>query len=265
MPNRVPPLDRALERLKGMTALTDKRSRQPHALLDKASRLKKAEKIQRIVGAERLSKASRILEAGTGSGHIAHYFAAQYPRTSVVAADVVDSRVVTEGYDFAQLSGTALPFEPGSFDVVISNHVLEHVGDWTAQLDHLTELRRVLAPDGVMYLAIPNRWSPYEGHFRLPFLSWPPRSVRDAYVRVTGRGSHYDCEPRGAIELRRLFSSAGLDYKDMTMKALETMLSVEHRGAAAPRLLTHIALVAGHALFPIMPTYVFLLSKNQLP
>lgn len=39
----------------------------------------------------------------------------------------------------------AMPFEEGSFDVVICNHILEHVDDdWLA----LSEIKRVLKPDG---------------------------------------------------------------------------------------------------------------------
>src|SRR3546814_17958343 len=74
----------------------------------------------------------------------------------------------------------------------LSNHVIEHVGNADAQRHHLDEIRRVLAPDGVVYFAAPNRWRLVEPHFRLPFLSWLPNPASDRYVRVMGRGSHYD-------------------------------------------------------------------------
>lgn len=245
-----------------ITTVIEARPRSPHALLDRESRLRKARKIEAIVGTPRLSRASRILEAGTGSGVIANYLASQYEDASIFATDVVDSRILSDGYTFVQVESTKLPFDSGSFDVAISNHVLEHVGNWDSQLDHLRELERVVANDGIVYLAIPNRWSPYEGHFRLPFLSWPPRLVRDTYVRTMGRGSHYDCEPRGMLELRRLFSCAGFDYTDVTLKALRTMVAIEHAPSPYSSLFQIAAPVAGGIIFPFMPTYVFLLSKR---
>ncbi|PIE84502.1 MAG: SAM-dependent methyltransferase [Bacteroidia bacterium] len=46
----------------------------------------------------------------------------------------------------------ALPFPDHSFDLILCNHVLEHIPD-----DHLamTELRRILAPGGVAILLVP--------------------------------------------------------------------------------------------------------------
>lgn len=60
--------------------------------------------------------------------------------------------------------GGNLPFPGGAFDVVLSNHVFEHVGD----PDHvLGELERVLAPGGIQWHIIPcqERWR--EGHTRV--------------------------------------------------------------------------------------------------
>ena len=76
----------------------------------------------------------------------------------MAAVDVVDERISDNGYAFQQVSGTQLPFPDQQFDVVISNHVIEHVGEREQKLEHLTEIARVLRPDGMDYLAVPNRW-----------------------------------------------------------------------------------------------------------
>lgn len=47
---------------------------------------------------------------------------------------------------------TALPFEPADFDLVVCNHVLEHVPDDSLAM---RELRRVLAPNGLAILQVP--------------------------------------------------------------------------------------------------------------
>lgn len=51
---------------------------------------------------------------------------------------------------FAQADGMALPFPDGTFDLVLSHAVIEHVAD--APL-YLRELARVLAPGGHVYLS----------------------------------------------------------------------------------------------------------------
>src|SRR5690606_15605510 len=51
---------------------------------------------------------------------------------------------------FAQADGMALPFADGTFDLVLSHAVIEHVPD-AAQ--YLRECRRVLAPSGRVYLS----------------------------------------------------------------------------------------------------------------
>lgn len=51
-----------------------------------------------------------------------------------------------------RLDLTAIDLPDESFDVILTSHVLEHVAD-TARA--LAELRRVLAPDGVVYLMVP--------------------------------------------------------------------------------------------------------------
>jgi hypothetical protein len=50
------------------------------------------------------------------------------------------------------LDATALPYPDARFDLVIANHVLEHIGDdWRA----LAEIRRVLRPGGLAILQVP--------------------------------------------------------------------------------------------------------------
>src|SRR3546814_18814077 len=96
----------------------------------------------------------------------------------------------------------------------LSNHVIEHVGNADAQRHHLDEIRRVLAPDGVVYFAEPNRWRLVEPHFRLPFLSWLPHTASDRYVRVMGRGSHYDCDQPSYDRAVLICRSAGFALRN---------------------------------------------------
>lgn len=231
---------------------------------DQPSRILKARKIAAIIGPTRFLRRCRILEIGCGSGVIAATLAEMgSPHVSVDAVDVIDSRTITEGYRFTPVNGTSLPFADASFDLIISNHVIEHVGDESAQIAHLAEIRRVISPEGITYFAMPNKWRLVEPHYRLPLLSWFPAMVSDKYVRMAHGGEYYDCFPRSYHQLTRLFHEAGLTYSDETINALRETLKLEHPN--------HIVTKAVNGMcpdwllrigMPIVPTFVFTLQHQ---
>src|SRR6185503_5259726 len=53
----------------------------------------------------------------------------------------------------------ALPFHDHSLDYVLASHVLEHVANPVAAL---AEWYRVVRPDGIIYLIVPNRLSTFD-------------------------------------------------------------------------------------------------------
>jgi ubiquinone/menaquinone biosynthesis C-methylase UbiE len=235
--------------------------RASHASLDLAARERKAAKVRALLSEVVDLEGAHVLEVGTGSGAIAASLVdAVGPLGRVEAIDVVDERVVTEGVRFTRVEGTEVPFADASFDVVISNHVIEHVGDRSEQLGHLRELRRVLRPGGWAYLAMPNRWRVVEPHFKLPLLSWLPPPLRSRYVRLAGRGERYDCDPMSRRELRDLVAEAGLEAHDRTFEAVRVVRRVE-----TPRGLSRLALAAPAGLLalgrPLVPTEIALLRR----
>lgn len=78
------------------------------------------------------SRAWKILEIGCGPGALAESMHRWYPTAQITGIDR-DSRFIdfarknVPGVDFREGDATDLPFEDGSFDVVISNTVQEHV------------------------------------------------------------------------------------------------------------------------------------------
>ena len=237
--------------------MTEDSARKPHAALDLDRRKLKGQKIERLLGLADRPQPLRMLEVGTGSGGIAHYFATHpHLQCQVDAVDVQDNRLVSEGYRYQQVADTMLPFADGSFDVVLSNHVIEHVGDHRAQHSHLAELRRVLRANGVGYLAVPNRWMLVEPHYRLPFLSWLPRSWRSAYLRISGRGNFYDCEPLQLGELDELLYEAELVGQHKEVEALRLIQALEPLGGLLGYGLARVPDSWLTLFRPVIPTFI---------
>lgn len=209
-----------------MTASSE--NRQPHAALDLPSRRQKGLKIERLLELAKFPKPIRMLEIGTGSGGIAHYFGTHSSLDcTVTAVDVIDQRLLRNGYRFQLVEDTTLPFPDRHFDVVITNHVIEHVGDEAAQRQHLSEIHRVMQPTGIAYLAVPNRWVLVEPHYRLAFLSWLPPAWRTPYLRAMKRGGEYDCNPPSLRKLERLLTASNFTFENLSTRALRETLRIE--------------------------------------
>lgn len=244
--------------------LNKNNKRLPHAVLNLESRYLKAKKIECLLNLNSKSELS-VLEVGVGSGGISYYFAkvskGQY---KVTAVDVVDSRLIFDGYDFHLVDGVALPFDSETFDVVISNHVIEHVGELDAQMSHLRELGRVLKKTGVGYLAVPNRWMLFEPHYKLIFLSWLPKKFRSPYLRVARKGSYYDCEPLQKHEVEDMFNKTNFLYKNLCVDALRLTFELEKQNSVAARFLRCVPNFLLDPLTPIIPTLIYSIKKSEI-
>jgi hypothetical protein len=103
----------------------------------------------------------------------------------------------------------------GSFDVVFSNSVIEHLETFGRQAAMAAEVRR-LAPS--FWVQTPNFWFPVEPHFLTPAWHWLPVEARVALLRRRRWGWRGPCPDAGraratvreirlmrGAELRRLF------------------------------------------------------------
>jgi SAM-dependent methyltransferase len=102
------------------------------------------------------------------------------PHVTIVNVETEDSAQITAaGYRFVVASGCALPFPDKSFDIALSNSVIEHVGDLDAQRRFALE---VLRCGTAIYVQTPNKWFPVEPHLLMPFAHWLPRRPQRALI-----------------------------------------------------------------------------------
>lgn len=175
---------------------------------NKTSRIKKAQKIVIILDNVKPLKGGRVLDIGTGSGYIAH--ALSKKARKVDSVDIVDDRLIKDGYSQKIVQDENLPFSDKLFDFVVTNQVLEHVPD---HAKHLSEIRRVLKDDGVVYLATPNKWWITDPHYKLPFISWLPRPVASEYLRLTKKRK-WDIYSVSLHKLNKLAKNEGFKVVD---------------------------------------------------
>jgi ubiquinone/menaquinone biosynthesis C-methylase UbiE len=95
---------------------------------------------------------NRILDLGSGPGHLLPHLSRRYPSASIVGIDIsppmlrlAGARVRGSAVMLLQASFYELPFDDASFDLVTGTGVLHHADDLRGLL---REARRVLAPGG---------------------------------------------------------------------------------------------------------------------
>jgi SAM-dependent methyltransferase len=132
-----------------------------------------------------LPAGARVLDLGAGSGS----FPSARPDLVVVRLDVEKPHRLGQG-SYVLADAARMPFRPMSFDLVVSNHSLEHFTELDATIG---EIGRVLKPDGVLYVAVPDattltdriyRWLGRGGGHVNPFRS--PEEVATLIIRLTG-------------------------------------------------------------------------------
>ena len=133
--------------------------------------------------------AGRMVQAGLAAG-LEMTGADVYYGGSKTRAEAEESGLL--GSAVKEINDGRLPFEDGTFDLVVNNQVMEHVEDLDAVL---AEIHRVLKPGGTVLSIFPSRDVFREGHIGIPFAHWLRRgsTLRLLYtwgLRRLGLGHH---------------------------------------------------------------------------
>lgn len=159
--------------------------------------------------ARRLGRPPRVLDAGLGQAKLERVHAHAHPDVPVRWHGLDRHRYRLElrrdlpGIERVQGDVTALPYRAGSFDAAVCSYVLQHL---ERPERAVAELARVVAPGGLVLIAVPNSPQPLKLVLELlhPLLVWVQRR----------RGRRFDYGPQRQFwnlpRLRRLVEGAGL-------------------------------------------------------
>jgi len=161
----------------------------------RAGQQRRLEMILRAVG-ERIQ--GMVLDNGCGVGMYVQHLAASGGQVFGLEYEferLLPAREVTDLLTCA--AGENLPYPEGSFDLVLSHEVLEHVAD---DRQAVLEMMRTLKPGGRLVLFVPNRGYPFETHGifwhgkyhfgNIPLINYLPIALRNRlapHVRVYSR------------------------------------------------------------------------------
>lgn len=132
-----------------------------------------------------------------------------------------------------------------SFDVIHSNSVIEHVGQWSSMMSMANEIRRI-APS--YFVQTPYYWFPIEPHARTPLLHWLPESLKFRLVMSRKCGPYWSKAETVDDAMRTIQSSTLLDrsmfsalFPDATIVPekvfglTKSLMAVRNKYAAEPK------------------------------
>jgi len=111
---------------------------------------------------------------------------------------------------FKDRDGRLTIFEDHSFDLILSEQVLEHCQNLDGYTD---ECIRLLDKNGSVYLTFGQRLRPFENHINTWFIHWFPKSIMniwlDLFRRDRGGSKYYDklLNLKSVFYFKKLFSS----------------------------------------------------------
>lgn len=145
-----------------------------------------------------LDRHTRVLDLGGTSQYwnLAQRLGFPVPKVTIVnTTDPEDS--TSNGLYWVKADARKVPFKDLAFDAVVSNSLIEHLGDYASQQEFANEVRR-LAPN--YFIQTPNRNFPVEPHYLGPFIHWLPKSVQRSAIRnftlygILSRPSPYEVD-----------------------------------------------------------------------
>ncbi len=242
-------------------------SLQSPILLDfnyKQPKIQKMLAILRAAGAIDDKKKVLALDIGCSGGFFSAALAPYFDDVLGLDIDMHALRIAEKNKlenNVRYLSGDslALPLADKSVDLVICNHVYEHVPDPKKMFK---DIYRVLSNNGVCYLGAASRWTLIEPHYHLPFLSWLPKPLAHQYMRWFKKGDFYYENLTTYAGIKALVNDFHVD--DYTLQIIADPDSFHARDLLPEKgLLSSIPLSIWRLFYRVLPTYILILQRKE--
>ena len=180
---------------------------------------------------------SRALEVGPGAGIYLPSLGSSYERVTAFDRERVFLKhartLATQHPNLELVVGNIAEcgMRTGAFQLILCSEVIEHVADPRSALQ---ELHRLLAPEGVLILTTPQRFSLLEQLSRIAYLPGAIRLARWVYDEPVWDDGHVSLMTEG--ELRHRLDEAGFAVVEQRKMGVYIPLVAEFGRAPALRL-----------------------------
>ncbi len=183
------------------------------SLFERFSSVSRERKYSLFTETMRPTKNDIILDVGCGPGT---FLENKYPyKKNIIALDINKKFLKEVKKKYPEIktkhgSAVKLPFQDKSIDIIFSNAVIEHVGGAENYKQFAKEIQRVSKK---WFITTPNKWFPFEPHFRVPCYQFVPKIIQrflSRHIRV-GRypkGEWQDIHLLSTRQLCKLFSGS---------------------------------------------------------
>jgi len=133
---------------------------------------------------------NKILDIGTSPVDNEHqnYLIHKYPyKRKITCVSNVKLNKIKQRYPeikTIQCDGREIPLKSNSFDIVISNATIEHVGNKRNQTKFIKEAVRLSKK--YVFISTPNRYFPIDFHTLIPLIHWFPKKIHRFILKKIG-------------------------------------------------------------------------------
>ena len=235
------------------------------AVLDTEVRVQKAAKLLSVLeDAGLLARNNNLaIDIGCSGGFFVQALSDFYAKVIGIDIDthalvLANQACAGKNIELVVADSMRMPIADNSVDLVICNHVYEHVPDAEKLF---SEIHRILRKDGACYFGAASRLTLVEPHYHLPFLSWLPKTMAHLYMRMTGKGDYYYENLRTYWGIKKLVK--GFSVNDYTLKIVSDPDRYKARDLIKKgSMLEKIPLFVWKLFYRFLPGYIYILTRK---
>lgn len=232
-------------------------------VFDKESRIQKGKKIVAVLKDAKGDLTSlSCLDLGCSVGIITQLLGEYFKEVTGVDVDEIALEKAKKlnkkrNIKFLLSKENKIPMGDKCIDVIVCNQVYEHVENPKLLMK---EVDRVLRPGGIVFFGARNKFSIFDGHYKIPFIAWLPRFLANYLVKIFTGKDRYDINLYSLMKLNNLvgkFQKSDYTLKIILNPAKFSMTDV----LPSSHFLSALTFLMGKVLYCAIPNYVWILKK----